>query len=78
MASDLKSLHSHLHEQIKVANDAYSRFEDPHRLLTPDWPIGTLVLLNLWNVKTKRPMKKLDHKRHGPFKVAQKISSHAY
>lgn len=30
------------------------------------------------NIKTKRPMKKLDNKKAGPFTISEKISSHAY
>jgi hypothetical protein len=77
-ATDLKSLHDHLREQIHVANEAYQRFENPKRSPTPEWPEGTQVWLDWRNVKTKRPMKKLDHKRHGPFKISQKVSTHAY
>jgi hypothetical protein len=77
-ATDLKALHGYLREQVQVANEAYKRFEDPHRLPTPDWPVGTKVWLDWRNVKTRRPMKKLDHKRHGPFEIKDKISTHAY
>ena len=77
-ATDLKSLHGYLRDQIRVANEAYARFEDPHRTPTPDWPVGTMVWLDWRNIKTKRPMKKLDHKRHGPFKIIAKVSTHAY
>ena len=37
-----------------------------------------MVWLDWRNIKTKRPMKKLDHKRHGPFEVTKKVSTHAY
>ncbi|KAG5726085.1 hypothetical protein E4T56_gene1635 [Termitomyces sp. T112] len=45
---------------------------------TPDWPPSTLVWLNRQNLKTWRPSIKLDHKRLGPFKILQKVSTHAY
>ena len=61
-ATDLKNLHGYLREQIQVANDTYARFEDSHRAPTPDWPVGAQVWLDWKNIKTKRPMKKLDHK----------------
>jgi hypothetical protein len=77
-ATDLKALHAYLREQIQVANEAYQYFENPKRSPTPEWPEGTKVWLDWRNVKTKRPMKKLDHKRHGPFEVVQKVSTHAY
>jgi hypothetical protein len=35
-------------------------------------------MLNSINIKTKRPSKKLDWKRLGPFTIDTKISSHAY
>jgi hypothetical protein len=78
VATDLKTLHQYLREQVNVALKAYSRFEDPHRDPTPDWQVGTQVWLDLRNVKTKRPMKKLNHKRHGLFPILVKIGSHAY
>ncbi|KAI5888428.1 uncharacterized protein SCHCODRAFT_02513229, partial [Schizophyllum commune H4-8] len=36
------------------------------------------VMLDLRNIKTKRPTKKLDYKRLGPFTVEKKVGSHAY
>jgi transposase InsO family protein len=78
VAKNLRDLQEHLRGQIKVANEAYSRFADPRREQTPNWPVGTLVWLDLRNIKTKRRAKKLDHKRHGPFEVVKKVSSHAY
>ncbi len=78
VAADLKALHQHLREQIQVANEAYANFADRKRDPTPSWPLGTLVWLDLRNVKTKRPAKKLDFKRHGPFPITAQVSSHAY
>jgi hypothetical protein len=78
VATDLKTLHQHLRDQLKVANEAYSRFADRKREVTPDWKEGTKVWLDLRNVKTRRPMKKLDSKRAGPFPILAKVSTHAY
>ena len=39
---------------------------------------GDEVYLKATNVKTDRPSKKLDDKRHGPFRVIQKIGESAY
>jgi len=36
------------------------------------------VRLNRKNIRTKRPMEKLDHKMFGPFVVKRKIGSRAY
>jgi hypothetical protein len=39
---------------------------------------GDLVWLLGRNIQTKRPSKKLDNKKHGPFVVKRKIGSHTY
>ena len=36
VVTDLKMLHQHLRDQLKVANEAYSRFVDRKREDTPD------------------------------------------
>jgi hypothetical protein len=43
-----------------------------------EFEIGDKVWLVATNIKTKRPMKKLDNKKVGPFTITDKISSHAY
>ena len=78
VATDLKMLHQHLRDQLRVANEAYSCFADKKREDMPDWKVGTKVWLDLHNVKTKRPMKKLDSKHAGPFQILAKISTHMY
>src|SRR6202040_3171256 len=78
VATDLKTLHQHLRDQLKVTNEAYSRFADRKREITPDWKDGMKVWLDLQNVKTKRLMKKLDLKRAGPLPILAKVSTHAY
>ena len=40
--------------------------------------IGDKVWLEGINIKTKRPMKKLDDKRFGPFEILEKIGHSAY
>ena len=78
VAINLKMLHQHLQDQLKVTNKAYSQFADRKREITPDWKEGTKVWLDLRNVKTKRLMKKLDSKRAGPFPILAKVSTHTY
>ena len=78
VATDLETLHQHLRDQLKVAKEAYLCFADRKREDMPDWKVGTKVWLDLHNVKTKRPMKKLDSKHAGPFQILAKISTHTY
>ena len=44
----------------------------------PGYQVGDKVWLLLTNLSTKRPSKKLDNKKGGPFTIIEKISSHAY
>src|SRR6266576_2275356 len=44
----------------------------------PKFRVGNKVMLNRKNIKTIRPIKKLDHKIHGPFKVKRLIGPYAY
>jgi len=77
-AEDLSELHQYLKDQVRIAIDQYSTASAKSRSPTPNFSVGNLVWLNARNVKTKRPSKKLDHKRLGPFKITDKVSSHAF
>ncbi|KAF8828383.1 hypothetical protein HHX47_DHR4000730 [Lentinula edodes] len=77
-ASNLKKLHAYLQERIRVANKAYAKYANQKRQEAPDWEEGNYVWLNMENVKTRRPMKKLDHKWTGPYLILSKVGSHAY
>jgi hypothetical protein len=63
---------------LTTAAEDMSRFYNEHRRKAPEILEGDQVWLSSKNLRTDRPSKKLDHKRLGPFKVAKKISSHAY
>lgn len=53
-------------------------FADRRRQQAPELKAGDLVWLNAKYITTKRPSKKLDQKRLGPYPVDKVISSHAY
>src|SRR5690606_34027559 len=44
----------------------------------PKFEVNDLVYLDRRNIKTTRPMKKLDYKRLGPFKIIRRISNNAF
>jgi len=73
---------SEIHEQIKFsiqnAQKSQEVYYNLHHRPTPVYEIGDLVFLCAKNLSTNRPSKKLDHKNLGPFKILQKIGSHAY
>ena len=77
VASDLKDLHAHLQTQLATTIERYSADTANRRLPIPDFNVGDLVWLDARNIKTRRPMKKLDHKRLGPFPITEIVSTHA-
>jgi len=77
-ATDLKDLHQHLKQEIKITNETYQKFTNVKHNPTPDWPVGTLIWVKTENIRMKRPSVKLNHRMLGPFKVIKKVSTHAY
>ena len=78
-AQSLSHLHEYCKSQIAIAQVQYQVPADRHRRPIPEEMVeGSKVWLNAKNIKTKRPSKKLDHKKLGPFTIEKKISSHAF
>jgi hypothetical protein len=50
------------------------KYYDKRRQEAPPFKVGDLVLLDMRNIKKRRPAKKFDHKREGPFKIIKVIS----
>ena len=61
-----------------ITQKQYQVPADCQRLPSPDFKIGELVWLYAKNITTKRPSKKLDQKKLGPFKISKAVSSHAF
>ena len=76
-AEDLDALHQYLQDQVRLAIEQYAKAAAPRRITPPEFAVGSKVWLSSENIKTKRPSKKLDYRRLGPFEVIQKISTHA-
>jgi transposase InsO family protein len=74
----LSEIHGHLRAEMHRAQLRHQESADEHRLPALDYRVGDFVLLDARNWKTRRPSAKLDHRRHGPFRIARKISSHVY
>ena len=77
VASDLNDLHTYLQTQLASTIERYRADTAERRLPIPDFNVGDLVWLDARNIKTRRPMKKLDHKRLGPFPITEIVSTHA-
>jgi hypothetical protein len=78
VSKTLAEIHSHLRTEINRANLRHQDNANNCRLPSPNYQNGDLVWLDGHNWKTRRPSKKLDNKRHGPFKVLETISPYAY
>ena len=77
-AKSWKLLWKYLRTEVKIATETYQSYANERRTRMPNWQPGQKVYLNMKNICTKHPMKKLDHKNLGPFKIIAKIGSHRY
>jgi len=77
LARDFESLHSHLKEHLTSTIRRYAETTSDRRSPIPNLQVDDYCWLDSRNIKTKRPMKKLDHKRLGPFKIIEVVSTHA-
>ena len=67
-------------ETVKNLNDAADKMKknnDDNRL-TVEFKVGDYVLLDTEHLRRKRPSKKLDFRRIGPFKILEKINDNAF
>lgn len=64
----------------KIRDKCSAMLEHEHRspLAETRFSVGDYVWLAATNIKTRRPSKKLDDKKLGPFEIKEVISSHAY
>jgi hypothetical protein len=80
-ADDFVSHMMQIQDEAKAAlthaAEEMSKYYDRRRTQTPDYKVGDQVWLNAQNYSTDRPMKKLDHKWLGPFKVLKIVSKAA-
>jgi transposase InsO family protein len=67
-------------QMTKVWDEAIAAMELHQGITNPieGFSIGDEVWLLLMNISSKRPSKKLDNRKGGPFTIIEKISSHAY
>ena len=74
----MKKVREEAESALKQAAERMKRSYDRHARPTPDFVDGSKVYLEATNLKTDRPMKKLDDKHFGPFKIKQKVGPAAY
>jgi len=78
-----------LKETLSRAQERQRKWHDKKRLPAPEFATeedvqkglaekADKVMLNRKNIRTKRPMEKLDHKMFGPFTIKRKVGNRAY
>lgn len=77
-AKTMKKIHEEAAAALKQSQETMKRFYDKKKGSSRDYKIGDKVWLEGNNIRTDRPMKKLDNKRHGPFLIKKKIGDSAY
>lgn len=77
-ASHMERLNDNLGTEMRFAQAQYETTANRHRAPAPVYPTASKVWLNTRNLHTKRPSKKLDSKRAGPFTILQQVSPYAY
>ena len=68
----------YLEERILQSQERTSRYYNQRVQKQPPIQPGDLVMVNMKNMKTKRPSKKLDHKRLGPVEVIEAVGKRAF
>ena len=63
---------------LAKAKDEMARYYNQRRTLAPVFAPGDYVYLDVTNIHTTQPSKKLSHRRLGPFPVERRIGTHAY
>ena len=62
---------------IAIAQERQEHYANRNRTAAPQYKKGDWVFLNLKNVKTARPCKKLDW-LHGKYQIVEQVNSHSY
>jgi hypothetical protein len=63
---------------LRLAGETMKRHYDKSKRPPHAFKVGDLVLVDALCIQSDRPAKKLDDKRHGPFKILEKVRPSAY
>lgn len=75
---ELKRVHDQLKGMVAESQKRAARYFNAKHDSPPEFHVGDKVLVRSENIKTKRPLKKLDDKFYGPWRIKERISTHAY
>jgi hypothetical protein len=74
----MKRVHEETAAALRQSSEKSKNNHDRHARPSHEYAPGDQVYLEATNLKTDRPMRKLDDKRFGPFKVKRKVGRSAY
>lgn len=77
-SKSLSKVHLYLSERLLIAQEQKVQSANRNRMEPPLFQVGDMVWLNAKNLRTTRPTKKLDYRKVGPFRITERISSHAF
>lgn len=73
----LAELYQHVWREMVKAQEAYKRFADRRQLPAPPYKPGDKVFLEMKNISTTQPSRKLAPKRTGPYTIAKVVNPNA-
>ena len=73
-ARRMQELEKVAQEEMALAQADHAYYADRHRSPAPQYKEGDLVYLNIKNLRTKRPCKKLERRQAGPYKITKVVS----
>ena len=76
-ATALEEIHNFIRTEMYRAQAIQTEGGDQRRIPAPVFRPGDRVWLDARNIKTRRPTKKLDHRRLGPYKVVETVGPNA-
>jgi transposase InsO family protein len=74
----IKSVQKRAAKNMTKAQEQYTYYANRKRLTPPEFEVDDKVWLLRRNIRTTRPSSKLDHKKLGPFKISEKVGTHAF
>jgi len=77
-AEKMNAINERLKATIAYAQATQERYVNQSRTDAPVYRVNNYIWLDIRNLQTHRPSKKLDCKNDGPFKILERIDTYAY
>lgn len=77
-AKKMKEIHEEVTVMLQLSKEKQKEFYDRHVRESPEYQPGDMVWLSHGQIITDHTLLKLDHRKLGPYKVVERVSSLAY